>query len=33
MGMSFAFQWIVSMYQIWFYKLPAKKSEHETATT
>ena len=20
MGLSFAFQWVVSMYQIWFYK-------------
>ncbi len=23
MGMSFAFMWVVSFYQIWFYKLPA----------
>lgn len=22
MGMAFAFQWVVSMYQMWFYKLP-----------
>jgi len=29
MGMSFAFQWIVSMYQIWFYKYQAGK--HATA--
>lgn len=32
MGMSFAFQWIVSMYQIWFYKFSAVKREHEATT-
>ncbi len=26
MGLSFAFQWCVSMYQIWFYKLPPVKT-------
>jgi hypothetical protein len=33
MGMSFAFQWIVSMYQIWFYRYhPGKQSSATTAT-
>jgi hypothetical protein len=32
MGMSFAFQWIVSMYQIWFYKYSAHKSQDEATT-
>jgi hypothetical protein len=30
MGLSFAFQWIVSMYQNWFYKYSI--AEHPKAT-
>lgn len=29
MGMCFAFMWLVSMYQMWFYKLPAKLGRNE----
>ena len=28
MALSFAYQWFVSMYQIWFYKFPGSDSEH-----
>jgi hypothetical protein len=31
MGMSFAFQWVVSMYQIWFYKYSGEKGPLESA--
>jgi hypothetical protein len=24
MGLSFAYMWVISMYQMWFYKLPAE---------
>ncbi len=27
MGLAFAFQWVVSIYQMWFYKLPQKITE------
>ncbi|GMR21656.1 MAG: hypothetical protein BMS9Abin36_2260 [Gammaproteobacteria bacterium] len=27
MGLAFAFQWIVSIYQMWFYKLPSEITE------
>jgi len=30
MGLSFAFQWCVSMYQIWFYKRPVTNTDHPT---
>ena len=33
MGLSFAFQWIVSMYQIWFYKYPGTKDLGGATTT
>jgi hypothetical protein len=33
MGMSFAIQWIVSMYQIWFYKYAAGKEDHPAQAT
>lgn len=33
MGMSFAFQWVVSMYQIWFYKYSGEKGPIEGATS
>ncbi len=33
MGLSFAFQWIVSMYQIWFYKYPGSKDLGGATTT
>jgi len=29
MGLSFAFQWIVSIYQMWFYKLPDHIKDNE----
>ena len=32
MGMSFAFQWTVSMYQIWFYKYLHKTPEREATS-
>ncbi len=32
MGLSFAFQWFVSMYQIWFYKYSARERQ-QAATT
>jgi hypothetical protein len=32
MGVSFAFQWIVSMYQIWFYKYSIEKEPGEATT-
>ena len=32
MGVSFAFQWIVSMYQIWFYKYSVEKDSGEATT-
>jgi hypothetical protein len=31
MGLSFASMWIVSMWQLWFYKVPAWVSERETS--
>lgn len=31
MGLSFAFQWIVSMYQIWFYRYQGPKRSHSIA--
>jgi len=33
MGLSFAFQWIVSMYQIWFYKYRARQESRATTAT
>lgn len=33
MGMSFAVQWIISMYQIWFYKYSGEKGPLESATS
>ena len=33
MGMSFAFQWVVSMYQIWFYRYAAGEKEHPVQGT
>jgi len=33
MGMSFAIQWVVSMYQIWFYRYTAGKQEHPAKGT
>jgi hypothetical protein len=27
MAMAFAIQWFTSMYQLWFYKLPAEQEE------
>jgi hypothetical protein len=33
MGLSFAIQWFVSMYQIWFYKYPAENPDHAPAAT
>ena len=32
MGLSFAFQWVVSMYQIWFYKYSPQKQPGEATT-
>ena len=32
MGTSFAFQWVISMYQIWFYKYTAAKEPVEATT-
>ncbi len=32
MGMSFAFQWVVSMYQIWFYKYTVRKQPVDATT-
>ncbi len=32
MGLSFAFQWFVSMYQIWFYKYPSDAGHPPEAT-
>jgi len=32
MGLSFAFQWVVSMYQIWFYKYSVDKDQGEATT-
>jgi hypothetical protein len=29
MGLCFAFMWVVSMYQMWFYTLPAKLGRDE----
>ena len=33
MGLSFAFQWFVSMYQIWFYKYPEGHPDHPPQAT
>ena len=33
MGLSFAFQWVVSMYQIWFYRYSGGSPEHSARTT
>ena len=33
MGICFAIQWIVSMYQIWFYKFTARESSDEAPAT
>ena len=33
MGMSFAFQWAVSMYQIWFYRYAGGEKEHPAEGT
>ena len=29
MGLSFAFMWLTSMYQLWFYTLPENVAEEE----
>jgi hypothetical protein len=33
MGLSFATQWFVSMYQIWFYKYKYAPAEHTARAT
>lgn len=33
MGLSFATQWIISMYQIWFYKFTARETSSEAPAT
>lgn len=33
MGFAFAFMWIVSMYQMWFYKLPSVLTERDDSPT